>query len=766
MSGGDPHQTRSDASSSTASAGNSNGRHHPLTRTPTQADASIDFQNTFTIQQLTIGTNSLSNTSQSSPASLFFSSSPDHGPNELNSPFVGSSFIAPSTFDPDSIRRAGGGPNRGLIEIPRGLGFTNLTQFNYRPSASPVAETGEGDEDDDENEERYQDDEDEDEDEDEERDDNAHLYSHTYPNNFTPTINVHRVDIDSPSSLPASGPNSRMPLLANYHPSPSPVMSSTHTNTPSPLRSNFTSPFLLNHRTPINSNIHLQSGGRFTHPFMKESSSLLRHRSGGRGEKKLFGWIPASYFTRRRAIQFLLLIALILSYSTEVVTRKTVSTGLYPYRWFIFQSICFITFIGTTIMTIGHYKDVRHFVKHHGIPYKFLLISSLSDTFHGSTLILAIGFLPARWGLAAMQLTIPFALLFRFFQTNGGRCGQTGVIGSLLIIAGTIIAIIPDMLTFACLKQVTEIEPMRERLLVYLLVLIIGLIPNAASNIYKQSYLQHHSMNIYFMNLVLSGLQLFWTLILGPVALAVEGSSFDPRQMVRRGIGATSTTPPTITDHIGTAIPSTASSTVSPSPTMTLQSSPSDVGEFTLGAGHDLWLNIHQAIQCLSGHQIEAGDECATAYPMRLIQFVVFILSMCTTQYLFIIVMRRVKSERVIAIATTIGLALAMTVVDLTPAMTYLLPSWDIGHCLPSLSSWPTMVGLLFVLFGSVAGEWQSSEEPMNLDVWARLEEFTAAGDLEFIRRTRRLNAAQQAAAANANRTSANASKPVTTQAH
>lgn len=128
-------------------------------------------------------------------------------------------------------------------------------------------------------------------------------------------------------------------------------------------------------------------------------------------------------------------------------------------------------------------------------------------------------------------------------------------------------------------------------------------------------------------------------------------------------------------------------------------------------------------------------------YPLLSFELFAFLLCMSCSQLALLYLMPRVKRENVVALILACGVLAALVLIELSPIVELLLPIWDFGRCLPMdriFSSSLIIAALSLVIGGLVVGQWQPSQEPMDLDVWARLEEFHAEEDLEQFKRTKR----------------------------
>lgn len=322
-------------------------------------------------------------------------------------------------------------------------------------------------------------------------------------------------------------------------------------------------------------------------------------------------------FTVRRVTLVALLVSIALAHSGELVLRKVVASSLYNYRWFLYESVTMLTFLLAAVVALFKFRTVRHFLAHHGMPYRFLLLSSLLDATHALALVLAVGVLPSVWGVAVPQLVVPFALLFRFFVTDGERVGRWGLLGSTLLVGGVLALVIPHLLSYEpCISSAkSSAAELRTELLINVLILVVGAVPAAASAIYKQSYLQHHSMDIYLMNAAVSGLQLLWGLALAPLALELQylgNSGVQQHGRARSEIDASGSASSSSSSSDGSSGDSSSSSASAslPVPSVHIHSASTESLTWTDDVSRNMFVNFREGWSCLAGINAEPGDTC------------------------------------------------------------------------------------------------------------------------------------------------------------
>jgi drug/metabolite transporter (DMT)-like permease len=444
-------------------------------------------------------------------------------------------------------------------------------------------------------------------------------------------------------------------------------------------------------------------------------------------------------FTYKRVVLASLLLLITLSSGSELVLRKMVTGNLYNYRWFLYESVCVLTLLACSFAALVHRKAVLHFLRHHGMPWKFLLLSSLLDCAHSLSLVLSVGVLPAEWGVLLPQLLVPMALLFRFFVTDGERVGRWSALGGVLVIIGALGATVPALLAYhPCAGTHTSSRSeLRAELLSNVLILIVGLVPAAASAIYKQSTLQQRSMNIYAMNVALAAGQTLCGILLAPLAIEMQ-FVYNSGVQQRHIRGSTDFIP---------VVDAMLDDGSSPSLRRMLLSSSHESLSWTDGVSRNLLVHVREGFRCVVfGRNSESGDACEALYPSLGLQVLALLGTMAMTQLLVAYVMSRSSRENLLAASLSAGTGLALVLFAVDPVL-QALAGWDLGWCLPSLfdglagaggtTGLLLCLGALCVLVGSVVAQWELSQQPIDLDVWARLQEIAVLERLEQARRAK-----------------------------
>ena len=125
-------------------------------------------------------------------------------------------------------------------------------------------------------------------------------------------------------------------------------------------------------------------------------------------------------------------------------------------------------------------------------------------------------------------------------------------------------------------------------------------------------------------------------------------------------------------------------------------------------------------------------------FPALLIEVILLFFVMSGLQLLIQYLMSRSSREHLLAGALSGGSLLALFAFHI-PAVHAFLPAWELGDCLSSLG-----VGLALciaaTLGGALLAQWEPSQQPLDLDVWRRLEELAAVEQLEAARRLKQYN--------------------------
>jgi hypothetical protein len=645
----------------------------------------------------------------------------------LHAPSYPGSLVTRSTFDPhDSFTPSHRHPS--IVDIPRALLFAP-SSHPRRPGSddedlldqSEVETEGEG-----EGEETYQYDDDGGEEDD--------------------PAAVSRIHAAMSQAHPPARALSSDPLLSNAAYRSSTGRAYPYTNNPRTpllhLQSSNSSPGLLLTPSRYQQSFDKQrnQSGDFT-PFTPQTRRNYLQRkidlvkaAGARARRQTWLCFEKNPFTRRRIHLAVMLGAIALAYGLELVLRKIVATNLYHYRWFLCLLLTTLTFLFTlTTAVIWHRTSILHHLRHHGFPLRFVVGMALLDTVHTLSLVISLGVLPPLHTLILPCLMVPFSLLFRFFATNGERVGWMSLLGSVGVVVGAGMIVVPSIVSYSpcgASAHTLDSADARNEIVLNALLLVIGCIPAAVSAIWKQAHLQHHPMNSALFQVSLAFCSIVWLLLLGPLALAMQGLGSTGVQSVgpqpQGGAGQ---------EEGAVGSPFAASSELS-SLTSSGASSSSSSSSFFASHFAQLASSVVGGAQCIfAGEDSIPGDVCSAFFPWLPLMVLALLVLSATVQYLLSHAMRRIRHEKYTASALAGGLKLAILTFEIHAVMG-LLPAWEYGRCLPELfSSYFSLAGLSVLLYGVTLGQWQPSQEPMDLDVWQRLEEIAREEEREQARR-------------------------------
>ena len=196
------------------------------------------------------------------------------------------------------------------------------------------------------------------------------------------------------------------------------------------------------------------------------------------------------------------------------------------------------------------------------------------------------------------------ALLFRFFVTDGERVGRWSALGGLLVTVGALGATLPALLNYKpCNGDRSSRVDLRAEMLANVLLLTVGLVPAAVSAIYKQSYLQQHSMSLVVFNAVLAAAQCVWGLCLAPLAFELQFVyNSGVQQYGRKRVDLRELDP----GDLGAAAGASISFASSSHPASALDESLT----WTDGVSRNLFVHLREGWLCIAGYNSEAGDTC------------------------------------------------------------------------------------------------------------------------------------------------------------
>jgi len=494
-----------------------------------------------------------------------------------------------------------------------------------------------------------------------------------------------------------------------------------------------------------------------------------------------FGWVRrccrkgVNVLTSPTMIISTLVILIALSSGIEQSSRKLLAANLFNYRWFLFELASLTIFVVTGLTCCWWERNkVKHSIKHHGVPIKFLMATSLLDALHSLALLVAIGILPVSWALLLPQLLIPITILFRSLIHKGWRCftshgSSTSIVGCSLVLLAAGMIMLPDLMHFeSCpaldikeevparggaggAQYVTfhpESKLLRRELLVYASVLVASLIPNALSHLYKQSFLQSNPVHLPLMHAGLSGGQLVWGALLAPFVIELQYAATTAVQIPSMQPAPAAPPPnqapwwtPAGNDTIPLVIPGTSTASATTTAAFSLTALVADVAPDSLRymPRRNLFANWAQGWNCLMGKSSVVGDRCEQLFPGLLLQLLLFLVALGATQWFLLHLLRRVTPHQsnLVSSSLALGSLVGLGLFEIQSVYDW-LPTWDLGSCMQSgLDWWTLWTAAPMILLGGVVAQWQKVEEPPDLDIWGRLESIAAQEEQEKGRRAR-----------------------------
>jgi hypothetical protein len=467
-----------------------------------------------------------------------------------------------------------------------------------------------------------------------------------------------------------------------------------------------------------------------------------------------------------------LVICLTLCSSGELISRKILATNLYNYRWFLVEFIFLLSFLVSVALFAFNFGEIRASIRSVGIPLKALIILAVLDAFHSFLLMISIAVIPAPAAILIPALLIPFTLLFRFFRHAGFAeqhflCRQRYLIGSILVFTGVFLSILPGLIKYhPCLPgdltreesaDLIENDPQayaqsqlyssrsQIEILLNIIILVVALIPAAASNVYKHTLLSTQHVNLHLLNAatglfaVLLGLVIapfiihleFWhnthaslptyeiisnvqlshsinhvnninsnavpgyVFIDKAAGVAVDRSQrapFDVDQFLRES--GNNNGIPYARDS---AAPQNSASNSATAPNNIGINNGRDLGDFIIDeeendeedegsswssrVNHNHFINFYHGILCLAGINSEFGDFCVENHTDILIALIAYGISVVGLQLTLQRLLAKTSSENCITIPLAASMIIAFVAFYFDP-ISSLLPAYDTATCL------------------------------------------------------------------------------------